>query len=204
MRSKLSFLAISLIVFVTCIPVFAQQATDSAQQAQMMEQYMQLAQPGEEHKLLEKMAGKWDVTFNMWMAPGQAPMVATGSSDSKMILGGRILLNNGHTEGGGMTTDIMTILGYDKRHKVYTMVSYDSWGTYYVTASGTYNAETKTLVMSGEDLDPIAGFKQVYDFVFKYVSDDKMVFEVIFKNPELTHGQAEFKSVEVTYTKPKK
>ncbi len=92
------------------------------------------------------------------------------------------------------------IIGFDRRHEEYTYVGYDTYGTYYVTASGSYDEETKAITMYGEDEDPVMGVTQKYDFIFRIVSPDKHIGEVVFKDFR-TPGQEPFKAVEVVYTK---
>jgi Protein of unknown function (DUF1579) len=56
-----------------------------------MEAYAKLAQPGEHHKHLGHLAGKWKVTGKAWMAPGQPPVEIHGTMEASWILGGRYL-----------------------------------------------------------------------------------------------------------------
>ncbi len=176
--------------------------SDSAKKAMMM-QSMQAAQPGPEHKILEKMAGTWDTETKMWMQPGMDPMVTNGISDSKMVLGGRFLMSHDKSGEGIHMFENITMMGYDRRYEHFTVVGFDNMGTYYVTAEGTYDDESQTISLYGENKDPIANFVQKYDIVVTFIDDDKFVSELVFKNPEMTFGQDEFKMVEVTFTRKK-
>ena len=69
----------------------AQDMPDSAAQAEMMKKSMELAQPGEGHKMLERMAGEWVFESKMWMSADGEPMVIPGKASARMILGGRFL-----------------------------------------------------------------------------------------------------------------
>ena len=60
-------------------------------QDEMMKAWIAYGTPGAEHKTLEAMAGSWDVSTKMWMAPGAPPQEVSGTSENKMILGGRYL-----------------------------------------------------------------------------------------------------------------
>lgn len=92
-----------------------------------------------------------------------------------MILGGRFLLMESKSGEGEMYTETFNLAGFDRRHKKYTTIGLDTWGTYYVTAAGSYNDTTKTLKMYGEDQDPVMGFTQKYDFInfLYFISQDK-------------------------------
>ena len=68
-------------------------------------------------------------------------------------------------------------------------------------AAGTYDEETKSITMYGEDVDPVMGHTQKYDFVVTFTSDDSWTFEVIFYDEAHTQGADQFKMVEVTYTR---
>ncbi len=67
-------------------PLFA--ADSQPNDAEMMAKMMELAQPGEQHKLLAQLAGDWTDEVKMWMAPGQPPLVSTGTCTRKAIVGG--------------------------------------------------------------------------------------------------------------------
>ena len=57
----------------------------------MMEAYAKFGKPGAQHKMLETMAGSWETKVKTWPQPGMPPMESTGSSQAKMIMGGRFL-----------------------------------------------------------------------------------------------------------------
>jgi hypothetical protein len=128
-----------------------------------MEAYMELAKPGKEHKILESLTGTWNQELKIWHEPGKDPMVASGIAEGKMILGGRFVTTTSTSGEGDMKTEGLHILGFDRRHKKFTMVGFDNWGTYFVTAQGTYDKSTKTITMYGEDEDPIMGVTQKFN-----------------------------------------
>src|SRR4029077_17597223 len=55
-----------------------------------MDAYMKLAQPGEHHKRLGHLAGKWKTSGQM-MTPGQPTIEMSGTMEASWILGGRYL-----------------------------------------------------------------------------------------------------------------
>ena len=162
-----------------------------------MKEMMALAQPGPEHKMFENMVGTWEQTVKFWMKPGAEPSEMKGKSVNKMILGGRFLQSDVTGGEGEMKMEGLNIMGYDRRHKKFTTVGFDTWGTYYVTAAGPYYEESKSIVMYGEDEEPTAGITQKYDIIVRFVDDDTYVTEIVFKD-ERTPDQSEFKMVEVT------
>ena len=178
----------------------SQEKPSEAERAKMMAAYAELSKPGPEHKQLESLVGTWDQDIKFWLQPGKPPMTVKGRCQNKMILGGRFLLSEAKAE-GPMAFENMTIIGFDRRHKKYTTVSLDTEGTYYVTAAGPFDDSRKAIVMYGEDIDPALGHTQKYDMVIRITSPTTYVLEVIFKDPEHTGGQKEFKVVEVTHTR---
>ena len=57
----------------------------------MMEVYTKLGTPGAPHKVLASMAGSWNTKVKSCMEPGKPPTESAGTSEQKMILGGRFL-----------------------------------------------------------------------------------------------------------------
>lgn len=193
-------LVVAMLVMVMMVGADAPESSEPTQQ-ELMAMSMEMAQPGPEHLELAKMAGKWNQHVKMWMQPGTPPMEVTGTSEAKMILGGRFLVSEGEAMMMGQKFENLSIMGFDRRHKVYTLVGYDVMGTYYVAAEGKAENDGKTIRMYGEDHDPIFGFTQKYDMIYHRIHQDTLRFEVIFRNPEMTFGQDEFKMVEVTLTR---
>ena len=76
----------------------AQEKADTPTQEELMAKYIELAAPGEEHKLLEKLAGAWDFEATMWVTPGAEAAVYPGKAEGKMVLGGRFLYGEFTTE----------------------------------------------------------------------------------------------------------
>ncbi len=81
-----------VVVMALTVSVSAQQAAPSPDSLQkLMATYMELAQPGPEHQLLNDMAGKWNMELTMWPQPGGEPMKSNLTGEFNLILGGRFL-----------------------------------------------------------------------------------------------------------------
>jgi hypothetical protein len=178
----------------------AQESMDQKAQQELMAAYMELAQPGKEHKLLASLEGQWNMEIKVWTSPGMEPMLMTGKAENKMILGGRFLLTTSDGGEGDMYTETHTLTGFDRRHKKYTTVGYDTWGTYYATAAGTSDESGRTITMYGEDRDPIIGKTQKYDMVLHFIDENSYRWEVIFKDFR-TPNEEPFKMLEILYTR---
>ena len=202
MKTKFAF-ALIAVMFLSPVLLRSQEDVDTTEQEDMMAEYMKLAQPSEEHKLLESMVGKWEQTGKYWEKPGAEPTVATGKSVNKIVLGGRFLMSEWEEGEGEMRGKGLNMIGFDRRFNRYTLVGFDTWGTYYVTAAGTRDETTNTISMSGEEHDPLGKFTQKYDFIFRFVDDDTYIIELVFKKGPLTEGLPEFKMAETTFTRAK-
>ncbi|HBS29331.1 MAG TPA: hypothetical protein DEB06_07740 [Phycisphaerales bacterium] len=163
--------------------------------AKIAEQMMALAQPGPEHKVLERMAGEWKSRVTVSMMPGQPPDVSEGTSTTRMILGGRFLeiRNAGHLM--GQPFEGLTILGFDRRSDLFTVVGYDTVGTYYVTGQGPARPDG-TLVLSGTTHDPRHNHTEKYEFHYAQPDNDHLVWRILFDQGAGT--MAEVVKVELT------
>lgn len=190
---------VAIVVMMALAPsVLAQEAAPSPDSLQkLMAAYMELAQPGPEHQLLNDMAGKWNMELTMWPQPGAEPLKSNLTGEFNLILGGRFLQSTSRGKIFGMDSETMQIMGFDRRSKKYTLVAFDTQGTYSVSAAGTMDPKTSTLTMYGEDVDPVMNMVQKYDFVIKVIDKDTHSWSIIFKNPEMTGGAAEFKMIEI-------
>lgn len=146
---------------------------------------MESMQPGAEHRELAQLEGRWnqEVTFNT----GKTPLKAHGTATNRMILGGRFLVSERSAKtptGAAMPIDLesVSIYGFDRRTKEYTIIELDSLGTYWVTAAGLPR-EDKAIVMSGETLDDHSGHREMrkYDMVLRVVDRDTYITQIVFK-----------------------
>lgn len=180
---------ISFITFAIVLGVATARSQDAEpQQAQssmddMMKMAQQMAAPGEQHKLLAKLAGNWKFTGKFFM-PGQPPMEFAGRSENKLILGDRFLQVNGFSESQNPSLKVqsMTVYGFDKRIGKYTAWGIDTWGTYSVSAAGDYDAQTKTITLSGENEEPGMG-KIPFKFILKLIDDAHYSLELHMQYP---------------------
>jgi hypothetical protein len=200
MKTRFALIAVMLL---SPVLLWSQEDVDTTEQEDMIAEYMRMAQPSEEHKLLETMVGNWELTAKYWVKPGAEPTTDTGKCVNRMVLGGRFLMSEweqgeGDTQGHGFN-----IIGFDRRFNRYTLVGFDTWGTYYITAVGTRDEATNTITMSGEDYDPLGKLTQKYDFMVRFVDQDTHIVELVFKEGPLTEGLPEFKMAESTFTRVK-
>ena len=167
--------------------------------AAMQAKAMELMMPGPEHEQLARWAGTWNAEVKIWMAPGSEPMLTENTTSAEMVLGGRFLQVNATGEFMGMPWESSAMMGFDRRSDEFTSVGFDTLGTYFVTAKGKYDEESKTLTLSGEDYDASMDHTQVYEFVYEWIDADTYTMAVVFLDPVTSQGQAPFKMVDITY-----
>lgn len=165
--------------------------------ATMMKKWMEYMTPGDMHKWMASMDGKWTTENTMWMDPSKPPTKSTGSCVNKMILGGRYQESTHTGDMGGMPFEGHGTLAYDNTKKVFISTWIDNMGTGIMTMEGTYDDATKTLNMKGTCVDCTTGKNCEMRETVKF-TDDKNQFMEMYMTPA---GGSEFKTMEIKLTK---
>ena len=157
--------------------VTAQQTDNRSAPNSAMQEMMKRMMPGEGHKVLAGMTGKWRGTMKMWNSatPAAPPIESTTQSETKLILGGRFVLTESAGTIMGRPFHHMGVLGYDNATKLYTQVFYSNMGTATNIATGAVSDDGKTLTLRGEFDEPEG--KVPFKNVIRMESDDVHVFE---------------------------
>src|ERR1700730_7377388 len=174
----------------------------------MMAQMMELAKPGENHKLLASLDGTWSYTVKMWMNPDPTakPDESKGTAVRKSILDGRFFVMDvtGKMEMPGpdgkkkeMTFKGMGLEGYDNVKNKFVGTWCDNMGTGIMTSEGTYDSATKTFTYTSE-YEGLPGMKQKIREVVKLTDKDHMMFEWYEDR-----GGKEAKTMEISYARKK-
>lgn len=177
MRYKTTNSIFALLLFFS-FNLFAQQSDEIA-----AKDYLALAMPGEEHKLLSQLVGDWDQEYRFYMTPATEPIVSYGTSSHEMILGGRYLKMSAEGETMGQIVEGLTILGFDKRLQVFTFYGFDTMGTYAINPEGTYDKETNTITYTGKNYEPAMKTFSDYRIVMKIIDQDNYTFDLFFTFP---------------------
>ena len=181
-------------------PEEAKAQPDSAQAQAMMQRMMEMATPGPQHKHLEKMAGKWAVSTRMWSnGPTAPPTESQGTSEMKMIFGGRYLLEEVKGDFNGMPFEGMEIEGYDNSKKEHFIFWIDNMGTMMLIGTGSADSTGKVLTYQSIYDDPATGEKnKKMKQVVRVVSDDELAYEMY----DVQQGK-EIKTMEMSYKRVK-
>lgn len=165
------------------------------QQAAMMKAMT----PGEHHKHLSRMEGKFEYASKMWMAPGAQPMESKGTSEQKMIMGGRYLQDMVSGDAMGMPFEGMGLTGYDKLADEYTFAWIDNMGTGIMRGSGSCSNGGTVFTLEGSVMAPGVAQPLPFKQVVTLVDDDhhKMEWYMPSENGEM------YKTMELIYTRVK-
>jgi len=124
--------------------------------AEMMKKWMEYATPGQPHKNLEPLAGKWEYTMKWWMDPQAEPDTCHGTSEHKLIFEGRYLQSSvvsppkddmGEFRG-------MCLMGYDNLKKEYESVWLDNMSSGLLIGRGKVGADPTVIELSGTMSNP--------------------------------------------------
>ena len=170
----------------------------SPQQQEMMKKMHEAATPGEPHKVLAQMEGKWSYNSKMWDSADAKPQESKGESTFKMLLGGRYLHQEVKGKAMGMDFQGVGITAYDNVKKKYDSIWMDSMGTGIMKGTGDYDPASKTLTDKGEYSCPMKESKTAeYRSEWKLIDKNNSVFSMYGKG--MMDDAKEFKMMELTY-----
>ena len=162
----------------------------------MMETYKKLATPGEPHRQLASLAGRWTTTTKSWMEPNTPPMESTGACEYTVLLDGRYVQQECTGEMMGQPFTGIGVHGYDNVSQKYVTTWIDSMGTGIFVMDGTASPDGKIITLTGSHPDPFDGVMK-HRAIWTFVDAQTQTFEMY---GEHGHGH-ETKMMEITYTR---
>ncbi len=165
------------------------------QQAEM-EAYMKAGTPGAPHAHLASIAGTYTVKVKNWPEPGAPPMESTGSATRKMILGGRVMVEDFSGSMMGMPFTGQGMTGFDNVSQKYWATWTDSMSTGMMLSEGTCDA-SHACTYQGSWNDPIKKSPVKSRMTLRWLNPTTEVFEMY--GPDKTGKET--KMMELTYTK---
>jgi hypothetical protein len=186
-----------LLLFAAIIGSNITHAQSSSSNDEMMKKMMDAMTPGDMHKMLATMDGKWqgDVT-SWWEGPDKPAQKSKGICENKMIMGGRYQQSTMTSQMGGMPFEGMSILGFDNVKKVFVNTWIDNMGTGIMVMEGPYDPATKTIVLRGKYIDPMQGELNTRQ-TMKMIDNKNQYMEMYTSRP----GGKEIRVMEIRYTK---
>ena len=197
MKSYVMVALAMLLMVATCVSA---QQDMSPEQAEAMMAWQKAATPGEFHAFFGKYAGQWQVDGLYWMAPEAEPIPSQSKCSSKMILGGRFLMEEFDGVSMGMPFQGLGITGYDNTTGQVTMVWYDNMGTVTSIMSGPGTKPGAMLGLEGSMSDPVSKGDLPFRVELTFISDDERVFTYY---SSMAVGIPEYKMMEQTYKRMK-
>lgn len=175
----------------------AKTAKSDPKMEEMMKKMKEAGAPGSAHKVLADMAGTWTYKAKHWMAPNAKAEEGSGTSQLKMILGGRWLQHETKTAMMGMTYEGLGTTGYNNVKKVYETTWIDNMSTALMKGEGTFDAASKTLKEGGTYSCPMAGKDMSYRTEWTILDKNNMIYSMYSKGTD--PNGPEFKTMELTY-----
>jgi hypothetical protein len=171
---------------------------DEAQMQKMKE----LGSPGEHHKNLDTLLGKWSHMVKWWMSPDAVPEVSQGTNTNTWIMDGRFLKQEVTGTSMGQPFEGMGMTGYDNVKGEYTSVWIDNMSTSMMTASSRYDPAARTFEEKGSFACPMTGEKdKKFRAITKIIDNDHFSYEMY--STGMSGGETEFKTMEITYERAK-
>lgn len=158
--------------------------------------YLAAAAPGPQHAAMAAMAGSYRADVKSWMDPTADPVVSSGKTEFKMILGGRYLVQHYSGSMMGQEFEGIGLTAYDNLKKQYVSTWVDNMGTGIMVTKGNYDESGKVLTTMGELIDPATGAPVTVKSVSTTVSEDEHRFEMF-----IIQGDQEMQNLEITYTR---
>lgn len=197
-RSMISGAAV-VAAFTLMSPVQGQEADGAAgdDHQAMMEAWEQAGTPGEQHAMLERMAGSWDLEVRMWMDPSAEPTTSSATAERRMVMDGRFLEEE--TSGSFMDAPFegYALTGYNNVTGEFEATWIDNHSTIIFISRGELDPDGDGLVFRGTYSDPVTGSEKESRMVLRREGDDREVHEMFEPGP---NGE-EMKTMEIVYTR---
>lgn len=171
----------------------------SEQLKQMMEAHQKANAPGDAHKKLEPLIGKWKTATKVFMAGPKGPAVeSAGVAENKWVLDGRFMLSTSKGDLMGLAYEGMGLTGFDKNRNLYVATWSDNIESHLLTMKGTVDHQTgKVFTWYGEMDEPMLKvYGRMVRYITRIIDKDKYVFEIYD-----LHAGENYKVVEITYTR---
>ncbi len=177
-------------------PAPSAQPTPSDIKKQMNAMNENSRMPVEQHEALNLLAGEFDAHTEMHLGNGEA-ITVNATTNSHWVVGGRFLeMESVSAPGEDLKGERIVMYGYDPTAKNYTMWQVETSNPTAATATGDYDASTKTFTFTGKRA--VAGMGALpFKWVLKSLDKGAVEQTIQVQMP----GAADYQEVvKVTYT----
>ena len=184
MNTRLATCALIVIV-VGAFPLLAPARQDEKRKPspEQVQEWMKHAEPGEHHKMLEPLVGKWDLSVTMPDEAGVPGEPVKGTSEFRWAMGKRFLVEETRTTAGGQPFEWMGFHGYDNRAKQFVAAFIDNFGTDIDHMTGQPQDGGRTIAYVGETADGPGG-RQKFRWVIHVKGPNELHIEMFLSGPE--------------------
>ena len=166
-----------------------------ADMAEMMKRAAKYTTPGEEHNLLKRFLGEWDVQASLTMG-GQTGAPSAGTAKCAWKVDGRWIESEWTGSLMGMPGTAFHVMGYDKLKMSYVWTGFTTYDTAMNHAEGDVTHDGNTLILYGTLDEYITGeHDKMVKYLYRFLSDDEYVLEV----DDLAIGEKHTKVMEFRY-----
>jgi hypothetical protein len=166
----------------------------SKEMAEMMAKARPLMKASANHKALERFLGKWNTETTMTGTSG----AEKGTAEFTWLMDGRWLQMRSKGSLMGMSLDSYRLMGYDNFKKSYVTAAVSNFDTMLIHTEGDMTPSGDALISYGTIDEYMSGeIGKMVKSVWRFVSKDKMVFEV----HDLPIGETNTKVFEIVYTR---
>ena len=198
MKSTRFFLGLAAAAIVAALALGTAVAGDGDEEytPEQFQAFMEAIAPGDHHKHLKTLEGTWNVELTMWQGPEAEPVTSKGTSENKLILGDRFIMQHMTAQMMGMPFEGIGLIGFDRTSGKHTTTWADNMSTHISVTEGTCANHCMTETYITEMPDPFGNMMSV-KFINTIVDDDKYVFEWF----QINDDGSEFKAMEIVYTR---
>jgi hypothetical protein len=200
MNRKFVWVVLAAVVLAVAAPVFAEEMKKpdmSAEEQAMMEAWMKAGSPGDAHKKMAAEVGTYDMKVTSWGMPGAPPNEEKGTATRKLIMDGRVLVEDVTSSMMGMPFKGQGMRGYDNVTGKYWGTWVDSMSTGIMVSEGTCDEAKGTCSFMGTMNDPMTKKPSTVRMTVRQQDAKTEIFEMYGPGPD---GK-EMKMMEIAYTK---
>ena len=159
--------------------------------------YERAAAVGDEHKWLAGLAGKWKTSCKQSIRPGSALVESAGTSEFKLLMDGRYLIENNLSAGSLGNSQAMGVIGFNNVTRKFERVWFDTHSTAMVKSEGDFIKDRDEIRWTDQWSDPAVGQITTTKSALRRLDDKHMAFtrSVMLPNKE------EFTTLVIQYQK---
>jgi|GEM_PF-6866723 len=165
-----------ILFFVMVSPLAAQTVAAPAAVDSHAAALRQLALPGVNHYILDRLAGTWKITGEAWLEGfDKKSAKVTGQARHGTRFNSRFLSMDDSLNIRNAIYESAALLGYDNAHKHYIMSRASSQSTALVHYTGTADSSSKRLTLESSPADSLAG--TYARITIRFINGNKFVVE---------------------------